>query len=367
MGSGQGNLLDLRQQIDSIDSDLVKLLNRRASLVQAVGELKKKSNSAVFDPSREKEILIKIQSQNQGPLPSPLLEKIFIELIQNFRNWEESLKNPIKAKLLKGKTISVIGLGLLGTSIVKRIKFIDPDLKIIGFDKNQSTNLSLADALKADLVILAVPVLAIMEIIKENAGNFQSGAVILDLGSTKLQIVETAEKFLDKTVSFIGGHPLAGKSQSGSEFGEKDLFVGRPFVVTPSILGKAEAHQMVEELIQILGGTQILMSASAHDQMTALTSHLPQIISTNLSALSEDVSLGFEQDLVYGPAFKEMTRLADSDFKMWHDIAVTNSQNILEMLTNFIQRLSDFKKTIAEGTFEKDFEIAKLFKQTKVE
>jgi prephenate dehydrogenase len=367
------NLESLRSEIDSIDQRLVALFNERANLVASVGEWKRLNKRPIYDPSRETLILEKVQKYNQGPLPNPIIAKLFSDLVSNFRQWEIMSQelNDLEPQLnwLKTKKIGIIGLGLLGNSIVLRFKKLCPNVEIYGFDPNiqitadLTLNVHLKNSIEevaniAEILILATPALVTIELLKQYPSVFLKSELILDLASTKLLICEEAQSLKN----FIGGHPLAGKAVSGPNNADSQLFVQRPFILCPQQDTPETLLIYAEKIVAILGSIPYRITAGFHDEMLALTSHLPQMIATNLAYMSSELFQLMGEPFLYGPAFSEMTRCASSNLKMWEDIVKTNKNNIMNMVTKFTEQLSDFQKGLDQCDISEEFSEAKNFK-----
>lgn len=367
------NLESLRSEIDSIDQRLVALFNERANLVATVGEWKRANKRPIYDPSRENLILEKVQKYNKGPLPNPIIAKLFSELVSNFRQWEIMSQelNDLESQLnwLKTKKIGIIGLGLLGYSIVLRFKKLCPNIEICGFDPyiqntdDLTQNVQLKNSIEevadtADILILATPALVTIELLKQYPSVFSKNELILDLASTKSLICEQALSLKN----FIGGHPLAGKAVSGPSNADSQLFVQRPFILCPQQETPEELLLSAEKIASILGSIPYRITAEFHDEMLALTSHLPQMIATNLAYMSSELYQLMGEPFLYGPAFSEMTRCASSNLKMWEDIVKTNKSNIINMVSKFTEQLSDFQKGLDQCDISEEFSEAKNFK-----
>src|SRR5262249_37563114 len=151
--------------------------------------------------------------------------------------------------------------------------------------------------------------------------HVRDGALITDAGSTKVQIAATAARHISRC-QFLGGHPMAGKETRGVETAEADLFVGRPYVLTPmqpQDLNKQAARQFID-WIRAIGAIPISMTPKAHDRTVARTSHLPQLASTALAAALADMSQKAVELSVSGSGLRDSTRLALSPFEMWSEI-----------------------------------------------
>jgi prephenate dehydrogenase len=362
-----------RAEIDIIDKQLIMLFNERAKLVAAVGEWKRANHRPIYDPGRENLILEKVQALNQGPLPNTIICKLFTDLVTNFRQWELMSQelNDLSSQLewLMTKKIGFIGLGLLGYSAVLRFKKLCPKVHLCGVDPNLAKledmnklidlKSSIDEVIKtSDILIIATPALVTLDILKKYESLFTSLDLVIDLASTKLLICEESKKI----PNFIGGHPLAGKAISGASSADAQLFVQRPFILCPQDHTPEELIVTAEKLVAVLGSIPYRVSPEFHDEILSLTSHLPQMIATNLAYMSSELFQLMGGPFLHGPAFSEMTRCASSNLKMWEDIVKTNKHNIMRMISRFTNQLSEFQKSLDKGDISAEFTEAKEFK-----
>ncbi|MCM3788287.1 prephenate dehydrogenase [Domibacillus indicus] len=247
--------------------------------------------------------------------------------------------------------VFIAGLGLIGGSLAKAIKKAHEQAHIIGFDVRES-ELGLAEALniidekassfeegakRADLIILAVPVLKTEEMIEILAGlPLKEGVLVTDTGSTKSRIMERAKLLEEKEVVFIGGHPMAGSHKSGVAASKELLFENAFYLLTP---GGAAKEKHVAILRKWLEGTRaniLEVTAEEHDKMTGVISHFPHIIAASLvhqaQKFNEDNPL--IERLAAG-GFRDITRIASSNPEMWRDISLHNKEMLISLLTNW--------------------------------
>ena len=188
----------------------------------------------------------------------------------------------------------------------------------------------------SDFVYLAQPIGRILQTLDRIDAHVRPGALITDAGSTKQAIVERAAQKIRRG-RFVGGHPMAGKESRGVEHADADLFRGRPYVLTSR---DVELGSWIERI----GARVVILTAEEHDRLVALTSHLPQLISTALAAtVGADAAAQ-----VAGPAALEMTRLALSPYDIWRDIFATNTASIDAALGAFIERLQTLRSSLPE-------------------
>jgi prephenate dehydrogenase len=228
--------------------------------------------------------------------------------------------------------IGIIGLGLIGGSIFKALQG----------KKELFTGEDLLERLEdIELLILAVPISAILEIGKKIAAKkIKKTLVILDVGSVKEEIAYHFETWTEGALEYVATHPMAGKEKSGFEHSDPFLFQGASWVITPHAKNQETVLQEVEEFIQLLGAMPIRMGATLHDQRAALISHVPYVIS---KALLEFVKEEDHQSLeMAGPGFKSMTRLAQDNPLLREEIAKYNQENIRHTLKKWMKFLEEY-------------------------
>lgn len=234
------------------------------------------------------------------------------------------------------RTIAIAGVGLIGGSFGLAMRAAGFAGRILGvsspgtiekakargaIDRGVALDEAAADA---DLILLAQPVSMILEVIPRLAGT---RALVTDVGSTKARICQVGVAALGDR--FLGGHPMAGSEARGIEAASPDLFRGRTWIFTGP--PPDEVHTLVAQT----GATVTVLSPAEHDRLVALSSHLPQILSTALAATLS----GTGAERTAGPGLASMTRLALSSFDLWRDILATNPQFIHEAIEDYIKVL----------------------------
>ncbi|MDZ7361272.1 MAG: prephenate dehydrogenase/arogenate dehydrogenase family protein [candidate division KSB1 bacterium] len=273
--------------------------------------------------------------------------------------------------------IAVVGLGLIGGSLVKGLRRAQPACKIIGVDFEHVISSAcqeldeaflpenLAHALRdADLVFLAAPGNAILHLLPEVAKAIRPGALVTDVGSTKSLVVEQAKKHFTGERYFIGGHPMAGREKGGWEHADARLFENAAYVLTPASNFPAPLLDSFKSLLQALGARVVTLEAATHDRIVADISHLPQLLSVALMNFiareGAQPELGLQ--LTAG-GFRDMTRLAASPFEIWKDILAGNRANVQRSLQEFISTLQRLVLDFDHGDLEKDFQRANQLRQ----
>lgn len=256
-------------------------------------------------------------------------------------------------------SVSIAGVGLIGGSFALALRKAGFRGRIIGVSSKSAVGAALARgvidealpleaaAAASDFIYLARPIAGILETIDVIDGHTRAGALITDAGSTKRAIVERAAQRI-RRARFTGGHPLAGKESRGVEEADPDLFRGRPYVLT-------SREPELETWIERVGARLVVLSAEEHDRLVAVTSHLPQLIST---ALATAIAAEPGAAKVAGPAALDLTRLALSPYEIWRDIFATNAAPIDAALGAFIAKLEDLRAALRSPEMERAFEQA---------
>jgi len=231
-------------------------------------------------------------------------------------------------------------------------------------------------AREADLILLAGPVLSILDWMHRLAPILQPHQLVTDVGSTKLQIAELATKLYNQPgrAHFLPGHPMAGKESGGAALAEPILFHNAMWLFTPiPTTATTEPHPHETEwraLVQKIGARTMDLAPARHDEICAWVSHLPQMLSTALAALLEDT---FAADpaardqiaAIGGRALRETTRLGASPYSMWRDIALTNSDPIAHTLHMLEQRLAHLRENLRTPELKEEFRLANQFRTRK--
>jgi len=263
--------------------------------------------------------------------------------------------------------VHFVGFGLIGSSLARALRVLNPAICLTVYDHNPNVrrkilDLGLVDQVveslnpvpeAAELVVLAVPMLALAEVLAQIQVPAQ--AILTDVGSVK-GTVEAALRLYAPSLlpRFVLGHPLAGTEHSGPEYGFAELFQNRWCLLTPLAETHPRALAMVQNLWEGVGARVDTMSVAHHDQILAITSHIPHLIAFTIVdtavALGEDLCQEVVQYAASG--FRDFTRIAASDPTMWRDIFLTNKQAVLSMLDRFTEDLDLLKTAIREDQGE---------------
>jgi len=265
--------------------------------------------------------------------------------------------------------ITIIGLGLIGGSIGLALKRWsaqhDNALRITGFDSDMDkqsmakkinavdgTTWSLQDAItNADVVIVATPVGAMKEIFADIAPYLKEGAIVTDTGSTKADVLEWAREELPPHVSFVGGHPMAGKSES-IEGADADLFKGATWIVCPGVTANEAAIKNVLGLVAAADAEAFFADPAEHDSYVAGISHLPMVVAAALVTTATSDQSWRDMRSLASTGFRDTTRLALGSPEMHRDISVTNRDALSRWIGQMIATLEDFRQDLALGDDE---------------
>jgi prephenate dehydrogenase len=263
--------------------------------------------------------------------------------------------------------IAIIGVGLIGGSIGLALKRANiANLEIAGYDERGAGRArklgaidreerSAARAVEgAALTVIAVPISQLRGVLEEIAPALTEGAVVTDTASTKREVIAWADELLPDTVSFVGGHPIAGKETAGVDVAEAALFEGRPWAVIPSVRASEAAIHAVENLATATGARPVIVDAAEHDSYLAAVSHLPLLAATALFSLASASSAWPELASLSGPGFRDTTRLASTPPELSHDIVLTNRENVLHWLDRYTEELRRFRALIADGAQQEE-------------
>ncbi len=266
------------------------------------------------------------------------------------------------------RRVAIVGLGLMGGSLALAIRRSLPEVEVAGVDFPEVLALALGKGAihrghppgelpeavaDAELVFLATPIRAILELIPRVSSHMREGAILSDLGSTKAEICRVARKRVPPGVLFVGGHPLTGAEGKGLKFADPFLFQNALYVLTP-IPGSEGALPALREFLGGIGAITVEMAPEAHDEMAAYVSHLPQLIAVALVNLVGRKE-GFLRFAAGG--FRDLTRIASSPYDIWRDILGTNADRVKAALEGFIAELRGIEGKLGEG-LEEEFRSA---------
>jgi len=283
------------------------------------------------------------------------------------------------SKNTEARRIVIVGLGLIGGSIGLSLKSAElPGLEIVGSDIDGSRERTakksgsidrgehdLAKAVRdARLVIIAVPIAALRDVFTAIAPHLTEGAVVTDTASTKGEVMKWATELLPESVSFVGGHPMAGKEHSGIDHADAALFNGSAYCICPTVSSSPAAIQSVVGLAQALGAEPTFIDAEEHDVYAAAISHLPLIAATALFRLMRESPSWDDLGPMASTGFRDMTRLASGDPSMSNAIWKTNREAIIHWVDRLAEELQHIRAMLSDA---QDEDLFKLFAETKLQ
>jgi prephenate dehydrogenase len=264
--------------------------------------------------------------------------------------------------------LGLIGCGLMGGSFAMAMKRAGLVKRVVGYSKSPSTTerarqmgvidveapSALLAVSGADIVLLAVPVAATEATFKAIRHLVTANMLVMDVGSTKRDVVDAAQRVLrDHVASFVPAHPIAGKEVSGVEHADPDLYQGKQVILTPTERTLPAHVKRAQELWEGLGCHVHQMAPESHDAAFAAVSHLPHLIAFALMHGILHQLSGKEFLGLGGPGFKDFTRIAASDPKMWRDILLANRVELVEQAKMFQRSLMTMMKLAEDGDGEK--------------
>lgn len=276
--------------------------------------------------------------------------------------------------------VAIVGVGLIGGSFGLALKEAGFSGEIVGVSRPSTIEAALehgaidrgapmeAALAESDLVFLAQPILRILDQLPEVARLARPGALVTDAGSTKEAIVRrAAEVFRDSQAHFLGGHPMAGKEGRGVAIADAALFRDAVWALTPAANTEASPIEAdFRKWIKRIGASTLELSPKEHDRVTALTSHVPQLVSSALAAAVSSGLGDLEHLRVAGGGLRDMTRLAGSSYEIWKGILLTNPENIRASLDLYLAEITAFRDHLTSPELAERFEQAQiLHKKTR--
>ncbi|MGH9795064.1 MAG: prephenate dehydrogenase [Candidatus Acidiferrales bacterium] len=279
--------------------------------------------------------------------------------------------------------VAILGTGLIGGSFGLAVRRALPDARVVGWDRAGVLQAAVARGAiavgvtdlqnavaDADLVYVALPVGATLEVLPQVARHAAQGALATDACSIKANIVRAAsEHFRSNGACFVGGHPLAGKETAGVEHAEAELFRGARYALIGSNANTDERVARFAALLKSIGAAPVWMEAEAHDRAVAFVSHLPQLAAVALAGVLRDATDHSGLPLMLaGPGARDTLRLAGSPYALWRDICLANRDNIAAAMDQMMQALDHLRARLTSRELQEEFdaanEIYKILRQT---
>lgn len=278
----------------------------------------------------------------------------------------------------KIKKVAFIGMGLINSSLARDLKIKKFYLSSSAYSRRLSTinkikKLKLVDVAssniektikEADIIIIGIPVAAYQEVFKKICNNIKPGAIITDVGSVKKEVINSVKKYIPKNIDFVPGHPIAGTENSGPESGFAGLFKNGWCILTPNKNTSKNSVKIIKYMWQLVGMKVDIMDSNYHDEVLAITSHIPHIIAYSIVGTIANLQTTIKKEVIKYAAsgFRDFTRIAASDPIMWRDIILYNRQSILKMLNLFKKDLSKLEHAIENND---DKFLLNLFTKTR--
>jgi len=267
---------------------------------------------------------------------------------------------------LKNTTITIVGLGLMGGSLGLALKENNVCRKVVGLVRRpeaatQALELGIVDEAtldpaialqQADIVVFSTPIRTVIRQLDEYVGFYKPGAIITDMGSTKVEITQAMDA-LPAGLQPVGSHPMCGKEIAGMAAAEGTLYRGAPWVITPLARTDPTANQIIEQMARAIGAKPLTLDAGRHDKLVATISHLPFTMATSLVLAAQTIA--DDDPAVWDVAatgFKDTSRVAASDTAMWLDILLTNRVAVAQLIGLARQQLDNFATAIAAADEE---------------
>ena len=269
-------------------------------------------------------------------------------------------------------------MGLINSSLARDLKIKKFYLSSSAYSRRLSTinkikKLKLVDFAssniektikEADIIIVGIPVAAYQEVFKKICNNIKPGAIITDVGSVKKEVINSVKKYIPKNIDFVPGHPIAGTENSGPESGFAGLFKNGWCILTPNKNTSKNSVKIIKYMWQLVGMKVDIMDSNYHDEVLAITSHIPHIIAYSIVGTIANLQTTIKKEVIKYAAsgFRDFTRIAASDPIMWRDIILYNRQSILKMLNLFKKDLSKLEHAIENND---DKFLLNLFSKTR--
>jgi cyclohexadieny/prephenate dehydrogenase len=274
--------------------------------------------------------------------------------------------------------VTIIGLGLIGSSIARAIKKNNLCKILVAHDKSKivlkkTLKLKITNYIEpnlkksvenSDLVIICTPLGTYKNIVSVIKNYLKKTCILTDVGSAKIFVTNTVNKLINKNTIWIPAHPVAGTEESGPEAGFADLFKNRWCIITPVNKKNPSSLKKLNNFWKKIGSKVQHMTAEHHDKVMAITSHIPHLIAYNIVGTAANLEKDTKSEVIKYSAsgFRDFTRIASSDPTMWRDIALNNRKQILHMLEKFNLDLGNLKRAIIKKDGNKLF---KLFSKTR--
>ena len=280
-------------------------------------------------------------------------------------------------------SVSIIGCGLIGSSILraiqnknsaKEIKVFDYSKEVTAYLKKENICSNVSNDIRqcvnnSDLIVIATPLSSYKEIILSIKDDLKKGAILTDTGSVKKEVIKIIHNINLKDVYWIPSHPIAGTEESGPKAGYAEMFENRWCIISPLEKCDEQPIKNLKKFWEAVGSKVKIMPPEEHDKILSLTSHLPHAIAYNIVRTVMNVEDKLKQVVIQYSAggLRDFTRIAASNSLMWKDIFLDNSENIIKDIDNFAEKLQELKKAINDKNGDKLFQIFNSTKEVRKE
>ncbi|MFZ0641289.1 MAG: prephenate dehydrogenase/arogenate dehydrogenase family protein [Candidatus Acidiferrales bacterium] len=271
------------------------------------------------------------------------------------------------------RRVAILGVGLIGASFGAALAKARPGISIVAYDRPEvlrklreskfdwETSEDLGHAVRdTDLIYVALPVGAVIEMLPEIASQCDSRALVTDAGSTKTRICKAAQKAFGDRGKFLGGHPIAGRELGGLESADAELFHGKRYALINDGWGKeGKTDSRVQQFVELLratGAEPIWSDAETHDWAMAVVSQMPQLVAIAVARVVSDETdeTGLPLSLA-GSGLRDLLRTTGSPYEVWRDICMTNTENIAHSLDRAAQAIDFLRAHLTNRELEKEF------------
>lgn len=262
--------------------------------------------------------------------------------------------------------ITIVGLGLIGASLGLALREIDVELEIVGHDRELTVAKSAArmgaidrpewNLIRAvegaDIVVLAIPVVAIRDTLAAIAEDLKPGVLVTDTASTKRQVLAWAEELLPAHANFVGGDPIVRQVGQGQAAARADLFQGMPYCIIPSPRAAEDAIQLLTGVVTKIGAEPFFLDAAEHDGLMAGVGHLPFVLSAAMVRVVANSPASRDLRRLVGQEYRSSTAFASTDPAVYRDLCLTNAQNIVRWIDTFIAQLTELRDVLSSANAE---------------
>jgi cyclohexadieny/prephenate dehydrogenase len=280
-------------------------------------------------------------------------------------------------------TVSIIGCGLVGSSILraiqkkklaKQIKIFDLSKEVNIYLKKENVCSNISSDIRqcvedSDLIIIATPLSSYKEIILSIKDSLKKGSILTDTGSVKKEVMKIIHNMNLKDINWIPSHPIAGTEESGPKAGYAEMFESRWCIISPPKVIAEQTIKILKSFWEAVGSKVKIMTPEEHDEILSLTSHLPHAIAYNIVRTVINVEDKLKQEVILYSAggLRDFTRIAASNPLMWRDIFLDNNENISKGIDNFIEKLYELKKALNDKNGDKLYQIFNSTKEVRKE